>query len=229
MKRLDVEFGRLPTTRALGLALSLCACFPAATTAAETVLPSVNAEFLASSTATEVRSAPGAGFEKGTFRSGLGIGLAYGPPIFGTNEPHDLVLSTLQLGWMPTGRIGEGHFYRGNLAIQVELLGGWQYHPEEASLVSLTPMLRYTLATGTRWNPFIEAGAGIAFTDIGRPDLSTEFEFRSTGGVGVNYHLSERLAVSLTSRFAHFSNAGIDYPNNGVNEVEFLLGISHWF
>lgn len=169
------------------------------------------------------------GFDRGTFRAGFGAGLAYGPPMFGTNEPHDLLLGALQLGWMPTGVIGEDRFYRGNFEIGVEILGALQYHPDGAHLAALTPVLRYSFATGSPWRPFIEAGVGVAVTDIGAPDLSTDFEFRSAGGLGVNYLLSERLAVGFTTRLSHFSNGGIRYPNNGVNEVEFLLGITHWF
>jgi hypothetical protein len=95
-------------------------------------------------------------------------------------------------------------------------------------VASFTPMLRYNFATGSRWVPFVEAGAGLLVTDIGGADLSTEFEFHSVAGLGTLYRMNDRVALSLQTRFGHISNAGIDQPNRGVNEFEFLAGVS-WF
>lgn len=170
----------------------------------------------------------GEGFAQGTYRVGWSLGYGSGPAAFGSSERHDLLLTSLQMGWMVSGVVGKDRFYRGNWELIVELLGGWQFEPRDAFVTSLTPMLRYNFATGSRWVPFIEAGAGVLVTDIGGADLSTEFQFHSVAGIGTHYLLNERMAVGLQTRFGHISNAGIDQPNRGVNEFEFIAGVS-WF
>jgi opacity protein-like surface antigen len=171
----------------------------------------------------------GAGFPQGTFRAGLAFGCGIGPAWFGSTERHALLLSNLQLGWMATGLLGPDRFYAGNLELMVDILGGWQHSPEDAYLAGLAPVLRYNLAAGSGWLPFLEAGAGLVATDIRSPDLSTDLEFRTLVGLGVNYRLNDRMAVGLGGRFEHISNAEIAEPNHGVNEFEILVGWSWYF
>jgi hypothetical protein len=78
------------------------------------------------------------------------------------------------------------------------------------------------------WVPFVEAGAGLSYTDISRPDLSTNFEFNVQVGTGIGYFFSNNTALTFQARFLHVSNAGIEDPNYGVNTAVFLVGLS-WF
>ncbi|MEN6439760.1 MAG: acyloxyacyl hydrolase, partial [Syntrophobacter sp.] len=77
-----------------------------------------------------------------------------------------------------------GSWYEGNWELLAEVFGGYQINPGGAYLVGLTPFVRYNYATHSRWMPYIGAGAGISFTDISNPDLSTEFEFNVQAGIG---------------------------------------------
>jgi len=85
--------------------------------------------------------------------------------------------------------------------------------------------LRYNFATGSRWVPFVDAGAGVTATGIGAPDLSGTFEFNLQAGGGVQWFLKENLAVTFEARYTHWSCAGIHEPNFGLNGVTGLLGI----
>jgi hypothetical protein len=123
---------------------------------------------------------------------------------------------------------GEGHWYRGNWEIRVELLGGAQYSPTTEWLVGLTPHLRYNFDTGNRWIPFIDAGVGPSVTGIRRPDLSGTFEFNDQGNVGLCWFMRDDVALTVEAGYMHLSNAGIDHPNNGVNCVKGMAGVS-WF
>jgi len=44
-------------------------------------------------------------------------------------------------------------------------------------MAGFAPHLRYNFATGTRWIPYLEIGAGLSATSIGPTDLSHFFEF----------------------------------------------------
>lgn len=170
----------------------------------------------------------GEGFRRGLMEVGLEFGGSVGHQAFGSQEAHDFALVKLQLGRMIGGLRGEGHWYRGNWEALGELLAGTQVNPDGAYLAALTPVLRYNFATGTRWVPFVDAGAGVTATDIGGPDLSTTFQFNTQVGFGVRRFITEKCAVTLQYRYMHISNAGIEQPNHGVNMSAIYIG-STWF
>ena len=170
----------------------------------------------------------GFGLRKGTQTVGFDLGAGVGMEALGGSESHDLVLYRLYYGRVLTDVISERSSLRGNWEGRVELMGGGQYEPKGAYLCGLTPVLRYNFTTGSRWMPFLDAGAGVSLTDIGRPDLSTTFEFNLETGAGVDYFLRENLALTLQYRFLHMSNARIASPDLGVNANVISVGLS-WF
>ena len=171
----------------------------------------------------------GSGFRKGTEEESVTVGMGLGMKVLGGSQSHNLVLGRLRYGRVLTEVVGGNSWLRGNLGWGLELVGGGQYQPKEAYLFGLTPTLRYSFATGSRWMPFVDGGAGVSLTDIGHPDLSTKFEFNLQVGAGCNYFLKDNLALTLQYRFLHLSNARIDTPNLGVNTSIIYLGLTRYF
>ncbi|MGA2404270.1 MAG: acyloxyacyl hydrolase [Syntrophobacteraceae bacterium] len=167
-------------------------------------------------------------FTKCSWDTALSFGGAAGVQMLGTSLRHDFVLGTFDVGRIISDTQGAGHWYEGNWEVLGELFGGYQLNPGRATVVGLTPFIRYNFVTHSRWVPFVEAGAGVTYTDIGRPDQRTSFEFNLQPGIGLHYFMCRDLAVTLQSRVLHLSNAGIETPNLGVNTVAFLLGLT-WF
>jgi len=126
----------------------------------------------------------GEGFRSGTQSIGLSAGGTYGIAAFGGREAHDLALVSLNYGHMLGHTRGEDRWYRGNFEFRLELFTGAQFSPTTEWLVGLTPHFRYNFTTGTRWIPFLDAGAGVTATGIGPPDLSRTFEFNLQVGGG---------------------------------------------
>ena len=158
-------------------------------------------------------------------------GIALGIAAFGSRQAHDLALLSLAYGHMLGQVMGEGHWYRGNFEGRLELFGGAQFSPDvdtDGWLVGLTPHLRYNFATGTRWIPFLDVGAGVTATGIGPPDLSGTFEFNLQASTGVRWFLRDDLALTGEVRYMHLSCAGLHQPNLGINNVGFFLGVT-WF
>ena len=171
----------------------------------------------------------GEGFRSSAQSIGLSAGGAYGIAAFGGRQAHDMALISLTYGHM-LGRIrGEDHWYRGNFEFRLELFTGAQFSPASEWLVGLTPHLRYNFATGTRWIPFVDAGAGVTATGIGRPDLSGTFEFNLQGGGGIQWFLKDHVALGVEARYVHWSCAGLSKPNLGLNGVTGLLGLTFYF
>jgi hypothetical protein len=171
----------------------------------------------------------GEGFRHGTQSFSVSAGATYGLAILGSREAHDLALMSLTYGHMLGHVCGEGHWYRGNPELRLELFGGAQFSPSTDGLVGLTPHLRYNFATGTRWIPFLDTGAGVTATGIGPPDLSDTFQFNLQAVIGVHWFIKENVALTLESRYLHFSCADIHKPNNGVNTLGGMLGITFFF
>jgi len=173
----------------------------------------------------------GSGFLRSAQDFTVEAGAAAGMATFGSRQAHDLGLLSASYGHMLSGVIGGDHWYRGNLEGRVELFGGMQFHPEVDTrgwLVGLTPHLRYNFATGTRWIPFVDGGAGVTATGIGRPDLSGTFEFNLQPGLGVHWFMCDNLALTSEVRYMHLSCAGMNHPNLGVNNVIGMVGVT-WF
>jgi lipid A 3-O-deacylase len=171
----------------------------------------------------------GEGFRPSTQSLGLAAGATRGVEVLGGEQSHDLALASLSYGHMIGKVRGEGHWYRGNGEFRLELFGGAEFAPSNGWLIGLTPHLRYHFATGTRWIPFLDVGAGVTAARIGPPDLSGTFEFNLQAGGGVQWFLTDNVALSFETRYLHVSCAGIHKPNLGLNTLAGLLGITFYF
>ena len=88
--------------------------------------------------------------------------------------------------------------------------------------IGLTPFLRWTFPN----NMYLEAGVGInrfSHTRFADKTLSTQFQFGSHIGAGVNLSSAGRLGL----RYSHYSNAAIKRPNDGLDVIQ--LTYSHAF
>jgi hypothetical protein len=171
----------------------------------------------------------GAGFRPTTQSLGLSAGATGGLEIFGSRQAHDLALVSLAYGHMLGPVRGADHWYHGNAEFRLELFTGSQFSPNNEWFVGLTPHLRYHFATGTRWVPFVDAGMGVTATGIGPPDLSGTFEFNLQAGGGVQWFITDKVALSLDTHYVHWSCAGINQPNLGLNGFTGLLGVTVFF
>jgi len=140
-----------------------------------------------------------------------------------------MALASIAYGRMLGPVMVEDHWYRGNWELRAELFGGSQFAPGQYWLLGLTPHLRYDFATGTRWIPFLDGGAGLTATGIAHPDLSSTYEFNIQGGVGVHWRMSDHWAVTAEVRYFHVSDAELTSPNYGVNGVMGMIGITRFF
>jgi len=166
-------------------------------------------------------------FQIRTVELGFSVGAGIGHKILNDTR-HGLALSAIDFGWTLTDLVGRDHWYRGNWELIGEIFGGAQYSPDTAYVGGGVALVRYNFDTHSRWTPFVNLGAGAAGTNIRDGDLSTAFEFTLQAGVGAHYFLTPNLALTGQYRYVHLSNAGIEYPNLGVNTSMFYIGAT-WF
>jgi hypothetical protein len=171
----------------------------------------------------------GEGFLSSAQTISIDVGAVKGVQVLGGRQTHDLALLSLSYGHMLSHTVGEGHFYRGNWELRFELFGGSQFSPGSDWVIGLTPHLRYDFATGTRFIPFIDFGAGVTATSISAPDLSNTFEFNLQANGGVQWFLQDDLAITLRAGYLHMSCAHLSSPNLGLNGIQAMLGLSFLF
>ncbi|MFH1763118.1 MAG: acyloxyacyl hydrolase, partial [Gemmatimonadota bacterium] len=74
--------------------------------------------------------------------------------------------------------------------------------------------------------PYVFAGGGVLFVDLGLPTMGSRVNFCYQGGTGLQYLIRGDLAVTAEYRYHHISNAGTAEPNEPLNSSKVLLGIS---
>lgn len=162
------------------------------------------------------------------WNAGFTLGTGLGDSILGSRQSHDLAIGAVHAGKMAWSEDSTSCPFLHRLEVAGEAWGGAQYNPEPGYVAGLTPFFRYHARPGARWDPFFDAGAGVTLTDIGEPDLSTKFEFNLQAGAGIHWRVAEQMALTVQARYIHLSNAGIDFPNGGVNSFVFSGGLT-WF
>lgn len=181
-----------------------------------------------SSTADIWQDGIGEGFRPTVHSLTLEAGASAGFAAFGGQVRHDLALLSLSYGHMLGPMRGAGHWYRGNWELRGEVFTGAEFSPGTTWGVGLTPHLRYDFATGTRWIPFGDIGAGVTATGERAPDLGGAFAFNLQAGTGMHWFVRDKVALTVEARYLHASSAGIYHPNLGLNTLAGLVGVT-WF
>ena len=167
-------------------------------------------------------------YRRGAFNAGLT--LSAGMDTATPDHPgHDLAMAIVHCGWIVTDPIATNSWLKGDIELLAEGFGGAQFNPQTRYLFGLTLVARYNFLFDKHWVPFIEAGAGPAYTDIGLPDLSTRFQFNDQLGAGFHWFFNDKRALTAGYRIVHISNGGIKEPNHGFNNHLFRVGLTRFF
>ena len=101
----------------------------------------------------------------------------------------------------------------------------WESGGDDVNAVALSPVFQYVFHVNSdTWYPYIEGGIGVAYLDdykIDNRDLSSNFVFEDRIGVGVRIK-----NLDLNFRYMHYSNAGFEEPNDGI---DILIATLSWY
>ena len=87
-------------------------------------------------------------------------------------------------------------------------------------------ILKYRHPLTNKLQFYIEGGLGLMWSSQHTYEQGTQFNFTEQAGVGFSYFFSRSKSLNIGYRYRHFSNAGIEEPNAGVDMDYFLCGIS---
>jgi len=102
-------------------------------------------------------------------------------------------------------------------------------HPHANAEVGCSFFLKYSQKVISRIAPYIEAGVGMMYSTQHTHEQGTQYNFLTQAGAGIHFFLTTHVALTTGYRFRHFSNAGIDDDNEGINHHFGLVGVSYFF
>lgn len=131
-----------------------------------------------------------------------------------------------RLGWFLSDEVGKGSWYQGRHELLVELPYHLDLDHNGRSMTGgyLLGSWKFTKAAPVL--PYIFAGGGILFVDLGLPTMGTRLDFSYQAGTGVQYLIKKDVAIMAEYRYHHISNAGTATPNEPLNSSKILLGVT---
>ncbi len=161
---------------------------------------------------------------KGDRQIGVSFGYGYS---FGSNRHIRFASIYPYAGWVFTDAIGKG-WYRGTLEGIVEGAFSYVHKNQRTYSVGVNALVRYNFLPSTdSLRPFVQAGFGIAYTNLVMHDFGSSFNFSSNASCGVQYFFRTQDAVTFEWKVFHISNAGLHDDNAGINMNNFFIGYSH--
>ena len=163
------------------------------------------------------------GLQSGYWQAFTGLG-----PSVSSNRSAIFVLP--QIGYVFTDTLEAGRL-SGAFEVLFEPVGAHFFQPFSATLLGGSGVLRYNFLTFGSVMPYWDFGAGMAWTDLAPriPEESTPFEFLLETGPGIQFFITESMAIGGAVKFHHISNGGIGDRNTGINAVLGTIGFSVFF
>ncbi len=132
-----------------------------------------------------------------------------------------------RFGYFLSDEVGKG-WYRGRHELLVELPVHLAVDPQTRVMTGgyLLGSWKFTGLKEERLYPYVFAGGGVLYVDLGLPTMGSRLDFSYQGGTGIQYLIRNDLAVTAECRYHHISNAGTASPNEPLNSIKILFGIS---
>jgi opacity protein-like surface antigen len=132
-----------------------------------------------------------------------------------------------RFGYFLSDEVGKG-WYRGRHELFVELPLHLAVDPRTRVMTGgyLLGSWKFTGLKERLLYPYVFAGGGVLYVDLGLPTMGSRLDFSYQGGAGIQYLLRDDLAITAECRYHHISNAGTASPNEPLNSIKILFGIS---
>lgn len=130
-----------------------------------------------------------------------------------------------RFGWFLSDEAGSG-WYRGRHELLMELPLHLAVDPKVRTMTGGYLLGSWKFTSPEDFVPYVLAGGGVLFVDLGLPTMGSRLDFSYQGGTGVQYFIAKDTALGLEYRYHHISNAGTASPNEPLNSSKFLLGVT---
>ena len=156
---------------------------------------------------------------------------------FCLTSPHPVfnyVQTNLRIGRMLDSPTASESVLRGNFEAILELSNSVIYKGSGNYIGGFTALIRYNLLQqNSRLVPYIQTGAGVAYTDAYKDHSQTTIgqaiEFTLQASLGLHYLIDEAWSIDAEAMFHHISNAGLSERNHGLNAVGGFVGLTYFY
>ncbi|MHB1184284.1 MAG: acyloxyacyl hydrolase [Desulfobulbia bacterium] len=182
--------------------------------------------FLLLCTFSRTDSAEAAVFD--TSQDSWGVLSGYGQSIPGWGDTTQRV-ETLDLVLRYNHRIfdnlGSG-WYRGYHSILLELPVHFVVSPDVSSMVGMNFLACYTFTANQDIRPYLFGGGGPVYSFADVPGMGSELNGNYQFGMGLSYGINPDHDFLFELRYHHISNGGNEEPNEPLNSVKALFGLT---
>jgi lipid A 3-O-deacylase len=159
------------------------------------------------------------------FLTGYGISHKY----FGATRSQVQTWDAIaRFGLFLSEETGKGSWYQGRHELLMELPYHLAVDHDGRSMVGGYLLGSWKFTALKNVAPYVFAGGGPLFVDLGLPTMGTKLCFSYQGGTGLQYLIGRNRALTLEYRYHHISNAGTANPNEPINSSKILMGISFY-
>lgn len=125
------------------------------------------------------------------------------------------------------GHVGLGYYFVDNLSVNLEAVGYFIDQKNETSAGSLDLLPRWHYLRSRNLSLYLDASAGLIYSDKRLGESGTHFNFTLQGGLGATYDLTEGFIPMTGVRWLHISNARLQGKdrNVGFDSPMFYLGV----
>lgn len=131
-------------------------------------------------------------------------------------------------GYFLSEEIGKNRWYQGRHELLMEIPYHLAVDKAGKSMVGAYLLGSWKFTSMGELAPYIFAGGGVLFVDLGLPSMGSRLDFSYQGGTGLQYFICNNVALISEYRYHHISNAGTASPNEPLNSSKILLGISFY-
>jgi lipid A 3-O-deacylase len=131
-----------------------------------------------------------------------------------------------RFGWFLSDEVGKGSWYQGRHEQLVELPLHLVVDPRTRIMTGGYLLGSWKFTSIEKVYPYIFAGGGVLYNDLGLSTQGTRINFSYQAGTGLQYLIAPDMAITMEYRYHHVSNAGTAEPNEPLNSSKVLFGIS---
>jgi len=132
----------------------------------------------------------------------------------------------LRYGWFLSDEVGKGSWYQGRHELLLELPLHVAVNHDDRVMTGGYVLGSWKFTSLEEMVPYVFAGGGVLFVDLGLHTMGSRLDFSYQGGTGLQYFIRKDLALTGEYRYHHVSNAGTATPNEPLNSSIFLLGVT---
>jgi lipid A 3-O-deacylase len=117
-------------------------------------------------------------------------------------------------------------WYRGHHSIFIETPFSYVASPDNSAMIAINFLAVYTFTADKQYQPYIFGGGGPVYSFADIPGMGSELNGNYQFGLGLKYQWLEDHNLLFEIRYHHISNGGSEEPNDPLNSLKFILGIT---